>query len=275
MVATIWPESAASDFWPAERLLRPPAALKERTGRAIGAAPGVFFRQDSHVDQCDCFIRRGGFNVSVDRSHVILRGILDVNDILDVHHVGDLVLAPGLSPSVRDRRLATSARVFKALERSGGAELSKLHRTFGCGHRHIGVGDFSAQCLNGRRQAMIFRLRGVALFQDQFEAYQPSGNGMNGQAVWLSFAAFGDSWTEVLTSASGVERTARRRHAHCKFIAVASTGQFFSKIPILFKLRRLFKIAARSHGALILKSRMHSRKIGAGFQPVSPLRHDK
>ncbi|TWB04516.1 hypothetical protein FBZ96_102993 [Bradyrhizobium stylosanthis] len=46
-----------------------------------------------------------------------------------------------------------------------GAELPGIHRTFGCRHRQKGVGDFSAQCLNGRRQAMIFRLCGVALFQ--------------------------------------------------------------------------------------------------------------
>lgn len=38
------------------------------------------------------------------------------------------------------------------------------HRTFRRRQRHKCVGDFSAQCLNGRRQAMIFRLRGVALF---------------------------------------------------------------------------------------------------------------
>lgn len=44
-------------------------------------------------------------------------------------------------------------------------EFAKLLRTFGCRHRHIGIGDFSAQCLNGRRQAMIFRLSGVALFR--------------------------------------------------------------------------------------------------------------
>lgn len=44
------------------------------------------------------------------------------------------------------------------------AEFAKLLRTFGCRHRPIGIGDFSAQCLNGRRQAMIFRLSGVALF---------------------------------------------------------------------------------------------------------------
>lgn len=62
------------------------------------------------------------------------------------------------------------------------AELPKLRRTFGRPHRHNSVGDFSAQCLNGRRQAMIFRLRGVALFRAQPEAYQPSGNGRNGQA---------------------------------------------------------------------------------------------
>jgi hypothetical protein len=45
------------------------------------------------------------------------------------------------------------------------AEFAKLLRTFGCRHRHMSIGDFSAQCLNGRRQAMIFRLSGVALFR--------------------------------------------------------------------------------------------------------------
>ena len=43
--------------------------------------------------------------------------------------------------------------------------LPKIHRTFGRRRRHMSVGDFSAQCLNGRRQAMILRLRGVALCQ--------------------------------------------------------------------------------------------------------------
>lgn len=53
----------------------------------------------------------------------------------------------------------------RSLSRLTGAELPKPHRTFGRRRRHMGVGDFSAQCLNGRRQAMIFRLRGVALFE--------------------------------------------------------------------------------------------------------------
>ena len=55
-------------------------------------------------------------------------------------------------------------RSFKQLGPLAGMELPASHRTFGCRRRHMCVGDFSAQYLNGRRQAMIFRLRGVALF---------------------------------------------------------------------------------------------------------------
>jgi len=50
----------------------------------------------------------------------------------------------------------------------------------------MSIGDFSAQCLNGRRQAKILRLRGVALFQagrNQLDACQPGGNGTNGQTI--------------------------------------------------------------------------------------------
>lgn len=45
------------------------------------------------------------------------------------------------------------------------AKFARHHRTFERRHRHIGVGDFSAQYLNGRRRARILRLRGVALFR--------------------------------------------------------------------------------------------------------------
>jgi hypothetical protein len=108
---------------------------------------------------------------------------------------------------------------------------------------------------NGRRQAMIFRLRGVARFQDQFEAYQPRGNGMSGQSVWLSFAAFGDSWAEVLTSgASGIERTAKRRHAHCKFIVVALASQFSSKNSSSFQTS-----TSAQNCSCVSKSRVHSQ----------------
>lgn len=54
---------------------------------------------------------------------------------------------------------------YKKLSGLTGAKLPKLRRTFGRRLRHNSVGDFSAQYLNGRRQAMIFRLRGVALFR--------------------------------------------------------------------------------------------------------------
>jgi hypothetical protein len=79
----------------------------------------------------------------------------------------------------------------------------------------------------------------------------------------LSFAAFGDSSALGLTSGTaGVERTAKRRHAHCKFIVVAPATQFFSEIPSLYEIHvclrnsRLCKITAgQKNDVLILKSR--------------------
>lgn len=124
-------------------------------------------------------------------------------------------------------------------------------RTFGRRRRHMGVGDFSAQYLNGRRQAMIFRLRGVALFNDQFVAYQPSGNGRYGHTRWLSLAGLGGSEAKALTrEAAGVERSARHRHAHCKFIVVAPGRS------ILLKNSRRLKIAnacwkRRAHSQIV------------------------
>jgi len=77
---------------------------------------------------------------------------------------------------------------------------------------------------------MIFRLRGVALFEDQFVAYQPNGNGRNGQTIWLSLAALGGCWTDILIGgAGGVDRTAKRSHAHCKFILVAPVPSILFK----------------------------------------------
>ncbi|MGY4624634.1 hypothetical protein [Bradyrhizobium sp. USDA 4486] len=68
--------------------------------------------------------------------------------------------------------------------------------------------------------------------RDQFEAYQPSGNGSNGQTRWLSLAAFGGASTNIrISGAGGLQRTAKRMHAHCKFIVV---------VPLI-----LFKIPAR------------------------------
>ena len=79
---------------------------------------------------------------------------------------------------------------------------------------------------------MIFRLRGVALFQvcflepaDQLEAYQPSGNGSSGHIPWLSLAAFGCCAGVLAMGAGGVDASARRRRSHCKFIVVALTNR--------------------------------------------------
>jgi hypothetical protein len=99
--------------------------------------------------------------------------------------------------------------------------MTKVHRTFGRRQRHMDVGDFSAQYLNGRRQAMIFRLCGVALFPAQFKAYQPAGNGISGQTRQSSLAAFGNlSVVGLATGHGGGETSARRRYAHCKFMII-------------------------------------------------------
>ena len=62
------------------------------------------------------------------------------------------------------RCAATSARVFRGMAWLRATNSDRLPRTFRRQHRHIGIGDFSAQYLNGRRQAMILRLRGVAFW---------------------------------------------------------------------------------------------------------------
>jgi hypothetical protein len=62
----------------------------------------------------------------------------------------------------------------------------------------------------------------------QFAAYHPDGNGTNGQTVWLSLAAFGGTSAGALAIGTGVaERSARRKHAHCKFILVAPARRNF------------------------------------------------
>lgn len=143
--------------------------------------------------------------------------------------------------------------IFQGIGQDDRTNLAGNDRTFDCRRRHMGVGDFSAQHLNGRRQAMIFRLRGVALFNDQFAAYQPSGNGRYGQTRWLSLAGLGGSEANVLTrGVAGVERSARRRHAHCKFIVVAPGRS------ILLKNSRRFKIANACR-----KRRAHSQIVHA------------
>jgi hypothetical protein len=49
--------------------------------------------------------------------------------------------------------------------------------------------------------------------------------------------------------AGGVDRSAKRRHAHCKFIVVAPAHQSFSKIRVSLEIT-----ARPQNDALILKS---------------------
>lgn len=71
---------------------------------------------------------------------------------------------------------------------------------------------------------MIFRLRGVALFRAQPEAYQPAGNGISGQTGQLSLAGLVDlswgglSWSTLATGVSGNETIATSKCANCKFM---------------------------------------------------------
>lgn len=195
-------------------------------GSAIGTTPAVFFRARSSASAI------AGRGQAADR-------------VLECPRSGPQTLG------AHSPRNATSARFFKALGGTIRAELAGNDRTFGCRRRHMGVGDFSAQYLNGRRQAMIFRLRGVALFNDQFVAYQPSGNGRYGQTRWLSLAGLGGSEPNVLTrGAAGVERSARRRHAHCKFIVVAPGRSIFLKNSLWFKIANACR-KRRTHSQIV------------------------
>ncbi|MGT2436429.1 hypothetical protein ACU4GH_11580 [Bradyrhizobium betae] len=137
------------------------------------------------------------------------------------------------SLSACSRENATSARYFKGLWPADRRKIAKTDRTFGCRRRPISIGGFQRPIPNGRRQAMIFRLRGVALSWDQFVAYQPNGNGRNGQTIWLSLAALGSCWTDILMGGTGgVDRTAKLSNGHCKFILVAPIPSIFSKMSV-------------------------------------------
>lgn len=108
-------------------------------------------------------------------------------------------------------RSPTSARFFKALARSARRRITKDSSNLWLSPWTYGCWGFQRPMPNGRRQAIILRLRGVALFKrlfcrrrdlqtsrsselpNQLEACQPGGNGTNGQTIWLSLAALGGS----------------------------------------------------------------------------------
>jgi len=63
-------------------------------------------------------------------------------------------------------------------------------------------------------------------------------------------ATFGSSCAGFFaSSAGGVDRSAKRKHAHCKFIVVAPAHQSFSKIRVSLEIT-----ARPQNDALILKS---------------------
>ncbi|WP_167380817.1 hypothetical protein [Bradyrhizobium arachidis] len=97
-----------------------------------------------------------------------------------------------------------------------------------------------------------------SMIRDQFEAYQPSGNGSNGHTRWLSLAAFGGTSTNILISgADGVERTATRRHAHCKFIVVVPARQYFSE----FQRAQISTSAQNRHASKTARSFSNGARI--------------
>ncbi|MET4257260.1 hypothetical protein ABIC09_002196 [Bradyrhizobium sp. S3.12.5] len=117
---------------------------------------------------------------------------------------------------------------------------------------------------NGRRRAMIFRLRGVALLRAQPEAYQPTGNGISGQTRQLSLAALADfSWGGLAIGVGGDKTIVRCKCANCKFMIIDLRSQSFEKMELENQPDARF-----GNGARILKSRMHLRKDRQAFQPA-------
>lgn len=147
-------------------------------------------------------------------------------------------------------RNTTSARFSKVLELELSRRIRKTRRTFGRRGRHMSVGRFQRPMPNGRRQAMIFRLRGVALFQASIRCVP---------AEWKR-----QERPRQLIVVGGLPRLLlwrlceRRRRRRSQRQAQTCTLQIHCGRPspsIVFKIRVSLEITARPQsGALILKS---------------------
>jgi hypothetical protein len=87
-------------------------------------------------------------------------------------------------------------------------------------------------------------------FGSQFDAHQPLGNGISGQAASLSLAALGGTSFAGSTIGGGGDATvARRKRAHVKFMSInPATG-------LSLKIQFQVEIVTRSqNGALISNS---------------------
>lgn len=149
-------------------------------------------------------------------------------------------------------------------------KFARFRRTFERRDRHTCVGGFQRPMPNGRRQAMIFRLRGVALFGGSVRRVPAERKRQERPDQLIVVGSLPRLLLRRLRE--------RRRRRRSQRQAQACTLQIHRGRPspsMFLKIRVGLKSLRSQNGALILKSCIHSRKIGAGFQPVLLLRPEK
>jgi len=147
------------------------------------------------------------------------------------------------------------------------AKLLRIHRTFGCRHRHMSVGGFQRPISKrappsddiplARRRAFPGISSRRTSRAETAGAARPSG------CRWRPSAAPERTSGRAAQAASIAPPSADMHTANSLWLPQPSKS--FPKIGVSSKLPRV------QNGALILKSCMHCRNIGAGFQPVSRL----
>ena len=145
------------------------------------------------------------------------------------------------------------------------AELAKLHRTFGRRDRHIGVGDFSAQCLTDAAKRGYSACAALRFFR-------PSARGVPARRKrdqrpdrMIVVGTFG----RIILGSPADRCGGRRNYRQTKI----GTLQIHDRRPAqsVAKKKSALKIspdALFGNGASTLKSRMHLRKDGQAFQPA-------
>jgi hypothetical protein len=129
-------------------------------------------------------------------------------------------------------------------------KFARFRRTFERRDRHTSVGGFQRPMPNGRRQAMIFRLRGVTLFQPSVRRVPAERKRQErpGQLIVV-----GDLPRLLLRRLGGQSRRRRmQRQAQTCTLQIHRSGpahQSFSKIRVSLEIT-----ARPQNDALILKS---------------------
>ncbi len=137
------------------------------------------------------------------------------------------------------------------------AKSAKPHRTSACRHRQIRVGDFSAQCPNGRRQAMHIPLARRCVLPGALVSSRRTSRAEMARKARLS----GCRWRLEAALVRPCSRLARKgpraRRGADAHIAISSLSppaiQLFPNVRSSAKFS--LKISLRRNGAFVLKSR--------------------